>query len=147
MPPECGRYLAGGYACSWSAKSTGMRLERPGTRNSIRLLPTCTSRNRRLRVMMLSFVGRMRRDLVRPQSAGVFPWAAWLVASVVGASVLSACADPQNSEQFQRQVKRAHECREMQDKLVGKQALIAERVDEITKIMDEAGCTAHLQPH
>ena len=31
-----------------------------------------------------------------------------------------------------------------QDKLVGKQALIAERVDEITKIMDEAGCTAHL---
>ena len=39
---------------------------------------------------------------------------------------------------------KAYECREMQDKLVGKQALIAERVDEITKIMDEAGCTAHL---
>jgi hypothetical protein len=33
----------------------------------------------------------------------------------------------------------------MQDKLVGKQALTAERVDEITKIMDQAGCTAHLQ--
>ena len=95
--------------------------------------------------MILSFVGRMRRDLVRPQSAGVFPWAAWLVASVVGVSVLSACADPQNSEQFQRQVKRAHECREMQDKLVGKQALTAERVHEITRSLDQAGCTAHLQ--
>jgi hypothetical protein len=42
-------------------------------------------------------------------------------------------------------VKRAHECREMQDKLVGKQALTAERVDEITRSLDQAGCTAHLQ--
>ena len=95
--------------------------------------------------MIVSFVSRMRRDLVRPQSAGVFPWAAWLVAAVTGLLALTACADPQNNEQFQRQVKRAHECREMQDKLVGKQALTAERVDEITKIMDQAGCTAHLQ--
>ena len=95
--------------------------------------------------MLMRFVRRMRRDLIRPQSAGVFPWAAWLVASVAGVSVLTACADPQNNEQFQPQVKRAHECREMQNKLVGKQALTAERVDEITKIMDQAGCTAHLQ--
>jgi len=99
------------------------------------------------RVMILSFVGRMRRDLVRPQSAGVFPSAARFIAAVTGLLVLTACADPQNNEQFQRQVKRAHECREMQDKLVGKQALTAERVDEITKIMDQAGCTAHLQAH
>jgi cysteine synthase len=59
--------------------------------------------------------------------------------------VLTACVDPQNSEQFQRQVKRAHECREMQEKLVSKQALTAERVDEVTKTLDQAGCTAHLQ--
>jgi hypothetical protein len=97
--------------------------------------------------MTLSFVGKMRRHLVRLQSAGVFPWAAWLVASVAGVSVLSACADSQENAQFQRQVKRAHECRETQDKLVGKQALTAQRVDEITKALDQAGCTAHLQAH
>jgi hypothetical protein len=39
-------------------------------------------------------------------------------------------------EQFQRQVKRAHECREMQDKLVGGQPVTPERAEEITKAMD-----------
>ena len=96
--------------------------------------------------MLLRFVGRMRMDLGRPSLGAVFPWAAWLIAAATGISALTTCgAQNDADEQFQRQVKRAHECREMQDKLVGKQALTAERVDEITKIMDQAGCTAHLQ--
>jgi hypothetical protein len=38
--------------------------------------------------------------------------------------------------QFQKQVKRAQECRELQDKLVGDQPLKPERAEEITKIME-----------
>jgi len=98
--------------------------------------------------MLLRFVGRMRMDLGRPSLGGVFPWAAWLIAAVTGISARTTCGLQNGAdEQFQRQVKRAQECRQMQDKLVGKQAVTAERVGEITKIMDEAGCTAHLQPH
>ena len=68
------------------------------------------------------------------------------IALITAVTNLVGCAGSQNGadEQFQRQVKRAHKCREMQDKLVGNQALTAERVDEITKTMDEAGCTARL---
>ena len=46
--------------------------------------------------------------------------------------------------QFQKQVKRAQECRELQDKLVGDQPLTPERAEEITKTMDRTGCTARL---
>ena len=49
--------------------------------------------------------------------------------------------------QFQKQVKRAQECRELQDKLVGNQPLTAERAEEITKTMDRTGCTAQLPAH
>ena len=49
--------------------------------------------------------------------------------------------------QFQKQVKRAQECRELQDKLVGDQPLTAERAEEITKTMDRTGCTAQLPAH
>jgi len=49
--------------------------------------------------------------------------------------------------QFEKQVKRAHECRELQDKLVGDQPLTAERAEEITKTMDRTGCTARLPAH
>ena len=75
-----------------------------------------------------------------------FPWTLWLIAAVNGLSILTACAGSQNSadEQFQRQVKRAQECRQMQDKLVGGQPLTPERAEEITKIMDQAGCSARL---
>jgi hypothetical protein len=38
--------------------------------------------------------------------------------------------------QFEKQVKRAQECRELQDKLVGDQPLTPERAEEITKIME-----------
>ena len=49
--------------------------------------------------------------------------------------------------QFQKQVKRAQECRELQDKLVGDQPLTAERAEEITKTMDRTGCTGRLPAH
>jgi hypothetical protein len=44
--------------------------------------------------------------------------------------------------QFKKQVKRAQECRQLQDKLVGDQPLTPERGKEITKTMSRAGCTA-----
>jgi hypothetical protein len=46
--------------------------------------------------------------------------------------------------QFQKQVKRAQECRQLQDKLVGDQPLTPARAEEITKTMDRSGCTARL---
>jgi hypothetical protein len=48
--------------------------------------------------------------------------------------------------QFEKQVKRAQECRELQDKLVGDQPLTPERAEEITKTMDRTG-TARLPAH
>ena len=44
-------------------------------------------------------------------------------------------------------VKRAQECCELQDKLVGDRLLTAERAEEITKTMDRTGCTAQLPAH
>ena len=46
--------------------------------------------------------------------------------------------------QFEKQVKRAQECRQLQDKLVSDQPLTPERSEEITKTMTGAGCTARL---
>src|ERR1700745_4045322 len=44
--------------------------------------------------------------------------------------------------QFEKQVKRAQECRRLQDKLVGDQPLTPERAEEIAKTMDRTRCTA-----
>ena len=49
--------------------------------------------------------------------------------------------------QFEKQVRRARECRQLQDKLVGDQPLTPERAEEIAKSMDRAGCTARLPDH
>jgi len=49
--------------------------------------------------------------------------------------------------QFEKQVKRAQECRQLQDKLVGDQPLTPERNEEIANILKEAGCTAGLSVH
>ena len=46
--------------------------------------------------------------------------------------------------QFEKQVKRAQECRQLQDKLVGDQPLTPERGEEIANTMEGAGCTARL---
>jgi len=48
--------------------------------------------------------------------------------------------------QFEKQVKRAHECCQLQDKLVGDQPLTPERGGEIANTMAEAGCTAGSRP-
>ena len=49
--------------------------------------------------------------------------------------------------QFEKQVKRAQECRQLQDKLVGDQPLTPERGEEIAKAMDRSGCTTRLPAH
>ena len=49
--------------------------------------------------------------------------------------------------QFQKQVKRAQECRQLQDKLVGDQPLTPERGEEIANTLKGAGCTARLPVH
>ena len=59
---------------------------------------------------------------------------------------LAGCAGTRDASdgQFQRQVKRAQECRQLQDRLVGGQPLTPERVDEITEAMSAAGCSTRL---
>jgi hypothetical protein len=46
--------------------------------------------------------------------------------------------------QFQKQVKRAQECRQLQDKLVGDQPLTPERGEEIANTLEGTGCSARL---
>jgi hypothetical protein len=57
---------------------------------------------------------------------------------------LIGCESSRDSpdRQFQKQVKRAQECREF--KLVGNQPLTPERAEEIIKTMHRTGCTARL---
>ena len=50
----------------------------------------------------------------------------------------------QEDHQFQKQVQRAQECRQLQDKLVGDQPLTPERREEIVNTMEGTGCTARL---
>jgi hypothetical protein len=69
---------------------------------------------------------------------------------LIGATLnLIGCESSRDSpdRQFQKQAKRAHECRELQDKLVGDQPLTPERAEEITKTLDRTGCTAWLPAH
>src|SRR6266849_6733818 len=49
--------------------------------------------------------------------------------------------------QFEKQVKRAQECRQLQDRLVGDQPLTPERGEEIAKTMGRTGCTARFPAH
>jgi hypothetical protein len=49
--------------------------------------------------------------------------------------------------QFQKQVKRAQECRHLQDKLIGEQPLTPERGEEVANTMKVAGCIARLPVH
>ena len=43
--------------------------------------------------------------------------------------------------QFEKQVKRAQECRQLQDKLIGEQPLTPKRGEEIANTLKVAGCT------
>jgi hypothetical protein len=58
--------------------------------------------------------------------------------NLVGCESSRDSLDPQ----YQKQVKRAEECRQLQDKLVGDKPLTPERTEEIAKTMDRNGCTA-----
>ena len=62
---------------------------------------------------------------------------------------LIGCESSRDSpdRQFQKQVERAQECRQLQDKLVGDQPLTPERAEEIAKTMDRSGCTARFPAH
>ena len=62
---------------------------------------------------------------------------------------LIGCESSRDSpdRQFQKQVNRAQECRQLQDKLVGDQPLTPERAEEMAKTMDRSGCTARLPAH
>ena len=56
---------------------------------------------------------------------------------------LAGCESAQSQDyQFEKQVKRAQECRQLQDKLVRDQPLTPERREEIVKTMNGNGCTA-----
>jgi hypothetical protein len=57
---------------------------------------------------------------------------------------LAACQTSSGGEdyQFQKQVKRAQECRQLQDKLFADRPLTPERNEEIAKTMERSGCTA-----
>jgi len=57
---------------------------------------------------------------------------------------LVGCESSRSQEdyQFEKQVKRAQECRQLQDKLLGDQPLTPERSGEIVNTMSGAGCTA-----
>ncbi len=67
-----------------------------------------------------------------------------LVAAVASLAGCAGTRDHSGDEQFQRQVKRAQECRQLQERLVGDQPLTPERADEITQTMSEAGCSTRL---
>ena len=61
---------------------------------------------------------------------------------------LAGCESARSQDyQFEKQVKRAQECRQLQDKLVADQPLTSERSEEIAKTMDRSGCTARLPAH
>jgi hypothetical protein len=56
---------------------------------------------------------------------------------------LAGCESARSQDyQFEKQVKRAQECRQLQDKLVGDQPVTSERSEEIAKTMGRNGCTA-----
>ena len=59
---------------------------------------------------------------------------------------LVGCESSRSQEdyQFQKQVQRAQECRQLQDKLVGNQPLTPERGEEIAETLNRTGCTARL---
>ena len=62
---------------------------------------------------------------------------------LIGCETTSTSGDSP-SPQFQKQLARAQECRQLQDKLVGGQPVTSERAAEIVKTMSPTGCAARL---
>jgi hypothetical protein len=66
-------------------------------------------------------------------------------ASLAAMPILVGCESSRSQDyQFEKQVKRAQECRRLQDKLIGDQPLTPQRGEEIANTMAGAGCTARL---
>ena len=66
------------------------------------------------------------------------------ICALLGAlSSLIGCESSRSPDpQFQKQVMRAQECRQLQDKLVGDQPLTPKRGEEIAKTVNRNGCSA-----
>jgi hypothetical protein len=62
---------------------------------------------------------------------------------LIGCETTSTSAESPNP-QFQKQLARAQECRQLQDKLVGGQPITSERAAEIGETMSPTGCAARL---
>jgi hypothetical protein len=92
---------------------------------------------------VLEWLPPFRRRYLRTMNLGRLCRALILLAAIAS---LAGCASTHDASdgQFQRQVKRAQECRQLQDRLVGGQPLTPERVDEITEAMSAAGCSTRL---
>jgi hypothetical protein len=68
---------------------------------------------------------------------------ATVCALLAALSSLIGCESSRSPDpQFQKQVMRAQECRQLQDKLVRDQRLTPERGEEIAKAMNRNGCSA-----
>jgi len=66
-----------------------------------------------------------------------------ICALLAALSSLIGCESSRSPDpQFQKQVMRAQECRQLQDKLVGDQPLTPERGEEIAETMNRNGCSA-----
>jgi hypothetical protein len=71
-----------------------------------------------------------------------------ICALLAAAPSLLGCESSRSQDyQFQKQVERAQECRQLQDKLIGEQPLTPERGEEIGNMLKVAGCTAKLPAH
>jgi len=68
---------------------------------------------------------------------------ATICALLAALSSLIGCESSRSPDpQFQKQVMRAQECRQLQDRLVGDKPLTPERGEGIAKIMNRNGCSA-----
>jgi hypothetical protein len=73
---------------------------------------------------------------------------ATICALLAALSTLIGCESSRSPDaQFQKQVMRAQECRQLQGKLIGEQPLTPERGEEIANTLNGAGCTARLSVH
>jgi hypothetical protein len=91
---------------------------------------------------VLEWLPPFRRRYLQTMNMGRLCRALILLAAIAS---LAGCASTHNADgQFQRQVKRAQECRQLQDRLVDGQPLTPERADEITAAMSAAGCSTRL---
>jgi hypothetical protein len=68
-----------------------------------------------------------------------------ICALLAAMSNLIGCESSRSPDaQFQKQVMRAQECRQLQDKLVGRETLTPERSEEIAETLGRTGCTMRL---